>query len=122
VWAEDGAVIDPAAWVLRLFGGEEMAYDFLLRRLYLKLLAAVWDGWAVGWAHEGIADLADYVGHPRDRVVTGRADEPAPADLSPPPERDWVDLVGSVRHAGGAVRLFPLAGDPRPGIWMCICG
>jgi hypothetical protein len=29
----------------------------------------------------------------------------------PPPERDWVDLVGSIRLAGGAVRLFPLAGD-----------
>jgi hypothetical protein len=76
VWAEGGAVIDPDARVLRSFGGEDLAYDVPLRRLYLELLAAVWDGWAVGWAHEGIADLADYVGHPRDRVVTSQPDEP----------------------------------------------
>ncbi|MDB5311507.1 MAG: hypothetical protein JWO38_5709 [Gemmataceae bacterium] len=111
VWAEGGAVIDPVAGGLRLYGGEDLAYDVPLRRLFLALLAAVWDGWDVGWAHEGIAALADYVGHPRDRVLTDSSDEARPPDLSPPAERDWVDLVGSVRLADAAVRLFPLTGD-----------
>ena len=42
VWAEGGAVIDPGARVLRLFGGEDLASDVPLRRLYLRLLAAVY--------------------------------------------------------------------------------
>jgi hypothetical protein len=111
VWAEGGAIIDPDARVLRLFGGENIQYDVPLRRLYLTLLATVWDGWDVGWAHEGIADLADYVGYPRDRVITHKSDTVGTANLSSPTERDWVDLVGAVRLIGGGIRLFPLAGD-----------
>jgi hypothetical protein len=111
VWAEGGAIIDSDARVFRLFGGEDLAYDVPLRRLYLQLLSAVWEGWYVGWAHEGIADLADYVGLPRERVLTRQADEPGPVDLYPPVERDWVDLVGSFRLPDRTIKLFPLAGQ-----------
>src|SRR4051812_42715096 len=59
VWAEGGAVMDHDARVLLLYGGEDILYDVPLRRLYLRALARVWDGWEIRWAHEGIADLAD---------------------------------------------------------------
>ncbi len=79
VWAEGGSVIDPGRRIFRLFGGEDLQYDVPLRRLYVALLGAVWQGWSVGWADEGIADLADYVGYPRERVLAREHDGiPAP--------------------------------------------
>jgi hypothetical protein len=111
VWAEGGSVIDTDSRVFRLFGGEDLQYDVPLRRLYLALLGAAWDGWDVGWAHEGIADLADHVGYPRDRVLTAKPDEGFVPDLRPPEQPDWVDFVGSVRPGDGRQKHFPLAGN-----------
>jgi hypothetical protein len=111
VWAEGGSVIDTDRRVFRLFGGEDLQYDVPLRRLYLALLAEVWQGWDVGWAHEGIADLADHVGYPRDRVLIAKPDEGFTPDLRPPQQTDWVDFVGSVRLGDGRQKHFPLAGD-----------
>ncbi len=110
VWAEGGSVIDTDRRILRLFGGEDLRYDAPLRRLYLALLAIVWQGWDVGWADEGIAELADCVGYPRDHVLTDDCDEPSVRDLRPPEEPDWVDFVGSVRLSDGSLRLYPLVG------------
>lgn len=113
VWAEGGAVIDTDARVLRVFGGEDMQYDVPLRRLYLALLGVVWEGWNVGWADEGIVDLADYVGYPRSRVLRELADEDlTPLNLDPPENLNRVDCIGSVRFADGALRLFPLDCEP----------
>ena len=111
VWAEGGSVINTDARVFRLFGGEDLQYDVPLRRLYLALLAAVWQGWDVGWAHEGIADLADHAGYPRDRVLTAKPDEGFTPDLRPPEQPDWVDFVGSVRLSDGRHKHLPLAGN-----------
>lgn len=111
VWAEGGAVIDLDRRVFRLFGGEDLRYDVPLRRLYLALLGIVWQGWDVGWAHEGIAELADYVGHPREKVITAGHERTTTPDLQPPRQADWVDVVASVRLVDGSLRLFPLAGE-----------
>jgi hypothetical protein len=111
VWAEGGSVIDTDRHVFRLFGGEDLQYDVPLRRLYLTLLGVVWQGWDVGWAEEGIAELADYVGYPRDRVIARERDGSTDPDLRPPDQPDWVDFVGSVRMGDGSLKLFPLAGD-----------
>jgi len=68
IWAEGGAVLDQTNRCLTLFGGEDIRFDVPLRRIYLELLGKVWKGWQVRWAHNGIVDLADYVGYPRDKV------------------------------------------------------
>ncbi len=80
--------------------------------MYLELLTRVWKGWTVRWAYEGIADVADYVGYPRDRVLSKRGPDVLDnSALTPPEQKDWTDLVGSIRFDDGTVRLYPLAGD-----------
>ena len=110
VWAEGGAVVDLDQRNLLLFGGEDIRYDVPLRRAYLDLLRTVWKGWEVRWAHEGIADLADRVGYPRSNVISTKDDEPISV-LSPPKEREWIDIVASIRFEDESIRLYPLAGN-----------
>jgi hypothetical protein len=110
VWGEGAAIIDCDDRVLLLFGGEDLLYDFPLRRVYLDLLRCVWDEWEIRWAHEGIAEIADYVGYPRMNVLS-REFEELTADLAPPAERDWTEIVGSFRLADGNLRLYPLSSD-----------
>ncbi len=110
VWAEGGAVVDLDRKHLLLFGGDDVGYNVPLRRIYLKLLAQVWTGWTVRWAHEGIADLADYVGYPRDLVLAKGKEDSADGTLIHPEQKDWTDLVASVRFGDGSLRLYPLAG------------
>jgi hypothetical protein len=111
VWAEGGALLDFDWKQLLLYGGEDILRDVPLRRVYMGLLAQVWQGWTIRWAYDGIADLADYVGWPFDRVLTRPDEESTDGTLTPPGEKDWTDLVASVRFEDGAVRLYPLAGD-----------
>src|SRR5690349_12238599 len=94
------AVVDLDRRALVLFGGEGILCDVPLRRAYLDLLRHPWRGWRIQWAHEGLAEIADYVGRPRSGVLV--ADDPrtrAETELSllkPPEERSCVDIVGSV--------------------------
>jgi len=111
-WAEGGAVIDLDTRVLLLYGGEEIKFDVPLRRTYLAMLRRVWRGWEVRWANEGIADLADYVGHPRDKVLSSTKDKDVQScSLVAPYQQDWTSVVGGFRLLDGELRLFPLAGD-----------
>jgi hypothetical protein len=111
VWAEGGALLDLDRKHFLLYGGEDVLYDVPLRRIYLELLAQVWKGWTVDWAYEGNADLADYVGYPRDQVLSKDEQEATDGTLAPPEQMDWTDSVVSVRFGDGTVRLYPLAGD-----------
>ncbi len=111
VWAEGGALLDLDRKQFLLYGGEEVLYNVPLRRGYLELLAQVWNGWTVRWAYEGIADLADAVGYPRAGVLNQGNQDSTDVDLAPPEQKDWTDLVASVRLEDGAIRLYPLAGD-----------
>jgi hypothetical protein len=111
VWAEGGALLDLGRRHFLLYGGEEVLCNVPLRRIYLELLARVWKGWTVRWAYEGIADLADYVNYPRDRVLTSKDKDSTDVSLTPPEQKDWTDLVASVRFDEDTVRLYPLAGD-----------
>lgn len=113
VWAEGAAVVDLDEQALLLFGGEDILYDVPLRRVYLELLSRVWKPWAVRWAHEGIATISDYVGYPRECVLTKDADDARASSLAPPDERDWIDTVASVRWSANRLRIYPLAGDPK---------
>lgn len=111
VWAEGGAVVDLDRKHFLLYGGEDVLYDVPLRRIYLELLAQVWKGWTVRWAYEGIADLADYVGYPRDRVLSKGDRDSSDDTLTLPEQKDWTDLVASARFGDKTVLLYPLAGD-----------
>lgn len=92
VWAEGAAVLDCDNHVLLLYGGEDVLYDVPLRRVYLQMLRRVWREWEVRWAHEGIAEIADYVGYPRHRVLSANDDiSRSLGSLSPPAQQDWTD-------------------------------
>lgn len=113
VWAEGGAVIDQPRKTLLLYGGEDILFEVPLRRLYLKLLQAVWQGWSIQWAYEGIVDIAEYVGVPRSTVVAQTSSSrDTQLSLIPPRERDWLECVGSFQFNDG-LRLYPLAGMPE---------
>jgi hypothetical protein len=96
--------------VLTFFGGEEVSYDVPLRRTLLALMREVWRDWSIEWAHEGVVDVAERAGVPREHVLTVEL-ETGTDDIRPPEQPDWTDLVGSVRRPDGTVRLFPLAGE-----------
>jgi hypothetical protein len=111
VWAEGGALIDKRSRVFVLYGGEDINYNVPSRRLFLKLLAAVWQDWTIRWAYEGIVDIAEYVGVHRQKVIVRNAvGESDDASLKPPEEPGWVNCVGSI-EIDGNVRLYPLAAD-----------
>lgn len=114
VWAEGGAVIDLDKKVFLLYGGEDIAQDIPLRRMYLQLLAQVWHGWEIKWAYEGIADLADYVGYPTAKVL--KPTEEKSVVLCPPAEKDWLTIIASVRFIDSCTLLFPLDGIMEGGL------
>lgn len=108
-WAEGGAVLDPQRRTLLWYGGQDVMHDVPLRRVHLGILAASWDGWAVSWAHEGLADLARAVGHPVEAVlVAGGEPEPPPG---PPQDPSWIDTAVTVAELG-EVRILASDADP----------
>lgn len=108
IGAEGGVVLDFDRKHLLLFGGDDVLHDVPLRRVYLELLEQAWSGWTVRWAYEGIADLADYVGYPRDRVLYEGGNDWLIVRLAPPPRMGLTRVVGSARFEDGSVRLHPL--------------
>jgi hypothetical protein len=118
IWAEGGAVVDRDRRVLLLYGGEGLLYDAPYRHVYMDLLARVWAPWEVRWAYEGIADLADHVGYPREKVLADDEDGGI-RSLAPTENMQWIDTVASVRFPDGALRLYPLTGDPE---WFLYSG
>ena len=111
VWAEGGAVIDLPNRTFLFYGGEDIPFDVPLRRLYLKLVAAVWRNWKIQWAYEGIVDIAEYLSIPRSKV-TARSEDDGNSSLAPPQQMDWISCVGSFQLADG-LHLFPLPGLPE---------
>lgn len=114
VWAEGGVVVDLDRKCLLLYGGEDILYDIPLRNLFLRLMTALWQGWKIKWAFEGIAEMADYVGYTREKVIAARKEERANCTFYPPDEKKWMDLIASVAFASNQVRLFPLEGQVEP--------
>ena len=110
-WAEGGAVLDLERRVLLFYGGSDILYDVPLRNVLLGLMKNNWPGWEIRWAHEGIADLAAYVGYPTDKVLSVREASRHEASLAPPEEKKWVDLVASVAFSEQELLIFPLEGE-----------
>lgn len=110
VWAEGGAVIDPQNQIFLLYGGEDLLHDVPLRRLFLKMLNAAWENWTIHWAHEGIVDIAEYLGVARNRVIANSSGtNQSTAILMPPKERDWLSCIGTIRSDDG-LAIYPLDG------------
>lgn len=61
LWADGGAVVDLDRNRV-LFFGDELMVSMAERRAMMAALAAVWPGYAVGWAYDGTVELAGYVG------------------------------------------------------------
>src|SRR5262245_39783524 len=74
VWAEGGMLLQVDRRELRFFGGVEIYRKPYLRRLLLRALRALWEGWSVEWARHGIADLALSLGWEVSRVLDTEAD------------------------------------------------
>ncbi len=62
-WYTTGVVIDETRRELRWFcsGSDVWSTSMLLRRLWLRLLAAMWPGWQIRWAYRGAEELAAYL-------------------------------------------------------------
>jgi len=69
-WCEGGILLDLDRRLLLFFGGENLPYDFTLKETFLKLLPYNWSGWETHWAKRGIVDLAEYVGHDLNDVIS----------------------------------------------------
>ena len=108
-FAEGGVVIDIYNKVLLFFEGDYLIYEISLKRLYLKLLAEVWQDWEVRWAYEGIAEIADYVGYPRSNLVNDWIENFDNFTLQLPPEEiSGMITVGSVVREDGQISLYSL--------------
>ncbi|MGZ7441798.1 hypothetical protein [Paenibacillus sp. TH7-28] len=110
VWAEGGAIVDLDKKKLVFYGGEDILYHVPLRNLDLKLMRTIWSGREIAWAYEGILDLANYVGYPKEKILTYGEDDLKDASLEPPEEKDWVDTIASVMFPQNELLLFPLSG------------
>lgn len=113
VWAEGGAVIDMVRRDPLWFGGEDVRWDVPLRRMHLRLMRAMWPGWTVRWADEGVVDLARRIGLPLATVLVAEKDDttgPAGYELTAPEQPDWIMGILSLRRASGALGLFALDG------------
>lgn len=112
VWCEGGAVIDHTRHTLLWFGGEGARYDIPRRRLHLRLMSRLWPGWTIRWAFEGVADIADYLGIPRERLlVSSLTDSINLSGLDSLQDPRWVLTVisfvreGSLRFLGTGTEI-----------------
>ena len=69
VWCEGAALMDLDHKVMMFFGGDELEGHIPQRREYLALMGKMWPGWEIRWAVEGLADIAEYAGMGRDKVI-----------------------------------------------------
>lgn len=108
VWADGGAVVDLDRRRL-LFFGEELMVTMNERRALMSALAAIWPDYAIGWAYDGTAELAGYVG--AELRFPAWDDEP-PLELAR--DRNALCHLVSVADAAGQVRMWPLRWDLSP--------
>ncbi len=117
-WGEDhcdgGVLVHVPRRVMRVFGGSDPMIDVPLRRVYLALLRETWPGWDVGWAEDGVLDLAREAGHADlASLVWQPPIEPA-SKLAPLPLARLVpNAVASVRWADGRLGVYATLAHPE---------
>ena len=102
LWADGGALVDLDRRRL-LFFGDGLMVSMPERRAMMAVLAAMWPGYAIGWAYDGTIELAGYVGaNLRLQSWDDRPGIKLADDLTA-----MCHLV-SVVDAAGRVRMWPL--------------
>lgn len=102
LWADGGAVVDLDCCRL-LFYGDELMLGMAERRAALSVLGAVWPDYAIRWAYDGTAELAEYLGV---QLPLQTPDEQSPLELAANPHA-LGELV-SVADSDGRLLLWPL--------------
>lgn len=102
VWADGGAVVDLDRRRV-LFFGDELMVEMAERRTLMSVLAAVWPDYAICWAYDGTAELAEYVGAKLPPYTWDKQPE-----LRLAHDRNTLCHLVSVVDATGQVRMWPL--------------
>jgi hypothetical protein len=102
LWADGGAVVDLDRRRV-LFFGDELMVEMQERRAMMTALAEVWPGYAIGWAYDGTAEIAGYVGAQLPPISWDRRPTVKLAR-----DRNALCHLVSVVDATGQVRLWPL--------------
>lgn len=108
LWADGGAVVDLDRRRLMFFG-DELMVSIAERRAMMAVLAAVWRDYVVGWAYDGTAELAGYVGA---ELRSDTSDTQPPLELAQ--NRNTLCHLVSVVDGTGKVRIWPLRWDVSP--------
>lgn len=107
-WAEGGVVLDFDRRRLLFFETGDFLHSIPTRRVFLRLMQSMWEGWTIEWAHEGIVSIAEAVGVPRAKVIDANGDlSHIPRSLEILEDRSWVRTIGCIVR-DGETRLYPL--------------
>lgn len=102
MWADGGAVVDLDRRRL-LFFGDELMVGMAERRAMMNVLTDMWPGYAIGWAYDGTAELAGYVGAEVRPETWTKSFE-----LQLVPDRNAMCHLVSTVDGAGRVRMWPL--------------
>jgi hypothetical protein len=102
LWADGGAVVDLDRRRV-LFFGDELMVEMDARRALMGVLAAVWAGYSIGWAYDGTAELAGYVGAQLPPYTWDRQPHVRLAH-----DRNSLCHLVSVIDEAGQLRMWPL--------------
>ncbi len=69
LWCEGGAIIDLDEKRVAIFGMEDFGCEVDYRRAVLDAMRHQWPGWSIRVAHEGVVELADFLGLPRSTCL-----------------------------------------------------
>jgi hypothetical protein len=101
VWCEGAVMVDCDHERLLFFGGRALEHNLPLQNIYLRMIAHHWPGWEIRWAHNGILDIARYVGvDPGQIIVRDRDYEKSPK----------LGRLGNLRRLGPSER----------GVWFTV--
>ncbi len=73
-WCQGAVLLDCDSKKLLFYGGDKLASSPALRRHFLSMLQAQYAGWKIEWAHQGIIDVAAYIGYDRSKVEITQLD------------------------------------------------
>jgi hypothetical protein len=102
MWADGGAVVDLDRRRV-LFFGDELMVSMDERRALMSVLYAIWPDYAIGWAYDGTAELAGYVGAELPPHTWDKQPE-----LRLTRNRNALCHLVSVVDVSGQVRMWPL--------------
>jgi hypothetical protein len=101
VWCQGAVLMDCDHQRLLFFAGGAIEHDLPLRRVYLQMLGHFWLGWELRWAHNGLLDIARYVGVDSNKIMVRDSDYEKPPNLG---------RIRSLRRLGAGER----------GIWFTV--